>query len=96
MRLPLVLHEQRFEELVRDFRGGLETLCRFLDLPFDQSLLEFAGRAGRRAIVTPSAGQIASGLNRDGLGVWRRYAAQMAPVLPMLEFWVKRFGYKDN
>jgi Tfp pilus assembly protein PilF len=96
MWLPLVLREQRFEELVRDFRGGLETLCRFLDLPFDQSLLEFAGRAGRRAIVTPSAGQIASGLNRDGIGVWRRYAAQMAPVLPMLEFWVKRFGYKDN
>ena len=37
--------------------------------------------------------RVARGLNREGQGAWRRYREQMAPVLPLLEPWVRRFGY---
>ena len=31
-------------------------------------------------------------LNAQGVGKWRDYADQIAPVLPLLESWVARFG----
>jgi hypothetical protein len=30
----------------------------------------------------------------DGGGRWRRYEAQLAPVLPILAPWVKRLGFE--
>ena len=41
----------------------------------------------------PSADQVARGLNAEGVGQWRRYEAQLAPVLSLLEPWAARFGY---
>ena len=29
----------------------------------------------------------------DGVGVWRNYKEQLAPVMPLLDPWVKTFGY---
>ena len=57
------------------------------------ALLDFAAKARSRGISTPSAAQVARGLNREGQGAGRRYREQMAPVLPILEPWVERFGY---
>jgi len=31
----------------------------------------------------------------DGSKQWRRYEDQLKPILPILEPWVKRFGYRD-
>jgi hypothetical protein len=49
--------------------------------------------AAGRAIRTPSAAQVLKGLNRDGVGAWRRYAGPLAPVLPRLQSLALRYGY---
>ena len=36
--------------------------------------------------------QLARGLNAQGVGKWRDYAAELAPVQPLLEPWVAKFG----
>jgi hypothetical protein len=36
---------------------------------------------------------VRAGLNRGGLGRWRAYADELAPVLSVLKPWVERFGY---
>ena len=36
---------------------------------------------------------VVRGLYNEGVGQWRRYADQMAPVQPLLAPWVERFGY---
>jgi tetratricopeptide (TPR) repeat protein len=92
--LPLAQHIVRYESLVDDFEGTARAACDFLGLQWDQAMLDFAEKARTRGISTPSAAQVARGLNRDGQGVWRRYADQMASVLPILEPWVDRFGYE--
>lgn len=94
--LPLPLHEVRYESLVEDFEGTARAACDFLGLEWDAQMAEFAARARTRGISTPSAAQVARGLNREGQGAWRRYAEQMAPVLPLLEPWVERFGYERS
>jgi len=92
--LPLPQHPVRYESLVEDFEGTTRAVCAFLGLEWNESMAEFAAKARSRGISTPSAAQVAAGLNRGGQGVWRRYRAQMAPVLPVLEPWVRRFGYE--
>ena len=57
------------------------------------SMADVAATARRRTVRTPSAAQVREGLNAKGLGRWRAYAADLAPVLPMLTPWVERFGY---
>jgi len=94
--LPLPEHIVRYEDLLEDFEGTARVACDFLGLEWDQALFDFAAKARTRGIGTPSAAQVVRGLNRDGQGVWRRYREQMAPVLPILEPWVERFGYTSE
>jgi len=94
--LPLPQHLVRYESLVEDFEGTCRLACDFLGIEWDQGLLDFAAKARARGISTPSAAQVARGLNREGQGAWRRYAQQMAPVLPILEPWVRQFGYDES
>jgi hypothetical protein len=91
--LPLTLREVRHEALVEDFEGQLRELCTFIGLDWNEAMRNFSEHARSRAIATPSAMQVTRGLNREGLGQWRRYADDLAPVLPILEPWVVRFDY---
>ena len=91
--LPLNLMEVRHEALVADFAGELAAIGGFLGLDVIPAMLDVAATAGRRAVRTPSAGQVRAGLNSKGVGRWRAYADELAPVLPVLAPWVARFGY---
>ena len=95
-RLRLAQHIGRYEDLVEDFEGTARAACGFLGLEWDLTMLDFAAKARTRGISTPSAAQVARGLNRAGQGAWRRYRDQMASVLPLLEPWVERFGYEPG
>ena len=91
--LPLRHMVVRHESLIEDFDGVAREVCGFLDLPWTPALRGFADRTRDRGIATPSGAQLARGLSAEGIGQWRRYAAQMAAVLPTLRPWVDRFGY---
>ena len=91
--LPLPRRLVRYESLVEDFDATARAACEFLGLEWSEELRDFAAKARTRGITTPSAAQVARGLNRDGQGTWRRYLPQMAPVLPMLRPWIEAFGY---
>ena len=84
----------RHESLVDDFDGVVGEVCDFLGLPFSDSMRNFADKARDRAVATPSGVQLSRGLSAEGVGAWRRYRDQLAPVLPTLAPWVERFGYE--
>ncbi|MGH6785458.1 MAG: sulfotransferase [Novosphingobium sp.] len=91
-RLPLTVHELDYHRLVADFDGETRALCAFAGLPWSEDLRRFGSTARTRGVSTASAGQVRRGLY-DGRRQWERYAEQMAPVLPLLQPWVERFGY---
>jgi Tfp pilus assembly protein PilF len=103
MRLSALYREQlglpfldlRHEDMIADFDGEARRVCAFLGIEWRDSMRNFAADARGRDIKTPSAMQVVRGLNKDGVGQWRRFAAQMAPVLPLLTPWVERFGYEQ-
>jgi hypothetical protein len=92
--LPTQLAEVRYERLVDDFEGELARIAAHLGLSPTTEMLDVAATARRRVVRTPSAPQVRAGLNRQGLGRWRAYAAQLAPIEPFLAPWIERFGYE--
>ena len=91
--LPIQPIEVRYERLVDDFAGELGRIAAFLGLELAPAMLDVAATASRRVVRTPSAPQVRAGLNRRGLGRWRAYAAELAPVMPILAPWIERLGY---
>jgi tetratricopeptide (TPR) repeat protein len=93
--LPLAFHEVRHERLVEDFEAGLRGLCAFIGLEWTDALMALAAPTTARGLAALSAPQLSRGLNNEGVGRWRAYAAHLGPALPILEPWVRRFGYPD-
>jgi tetratricopeptide (TPR) repeat protein len=83
----------RHEDVVTAFTREMTRVCSYLEIDWVPAMGDFALRSQNRAVLTPSTAQLVRGLNTEGLGQWRRYQAELRPVLPILEPWVKRFYY---
>jgi tetratricopeptide (TPR) repeat protein len=92
-KLTLPFLDLHNEDLVEDFEGQTRRLFDFIGLESDTAVARFAERARTRDIATPGATKVMRGLNSDGIGQWRAYREQLAPVFPLLDRWVRRFGY---
>jgi hypothetical protein len=94
-RFGLAMYEVRYESVVADLESAARGLCGFLGVPFEAGMLDFTATARAREIATPSARQVIEPLYRRSAGRWRRYAAELAPVLPVLAPWAARYGYES-
>ena len=92
--LPLSVCDVRYEDLAADFDGTTRAVCTFLDIPWQKEMREFARAATSLDTGHASARQVRRELYPEGRGRWQAYANELAPVLPLLEPWVKRFGYE--
>ena len=92
-RLPEAAHRVRYEGVVEDTEGEARRLLGFLGLAWEPKVLDFRETARKRRINTPSYHQVAQPIYGNAKQRWRRYQDQLAPVLPVLEPFVKRFGY---
>jgi Flp pilus assembly protein TadD len=93
--IPLSLLEVRNEALIADPESELRRLCGFVGIEPNAAMIDFTRRKERRDIASPQSAGLASGLSGAGRGQWRRYAQHLAPVMPVLRPWVRRFGYED-
>ena len=89
----LAEHQLVYERLVDDFEGEARAVCAFIGADWRADLDQFAERGRRGGVASASAAQISRGLFSEGVGQWRRYRDQLAPVLPLLAPWAQRFGY---
>jgi hypothetical protein len=81
------------EKVDRSLAGAKGAVDVMIELDAAPASTAFT-KARTRGISTPSAAQVARGLNREGQGTWRRYREQMTAILPLLDPWVQRFGYE--
>ncbi len=68
---------------VADFDATLARVLAHLDLPYDPACERFHERESR--VRTVSRSQVRQKVNARGLGRWRGYAAQLAPLIAELE-----------
>lgn len=95
--IPLPIHTLRYEDLVADMPGRMRDLFKFLDLPWDESVLGYAERARQRGrISTPSYAQVVEPIYSKAIGRWRNYENYLRPHMPALRPFIHRFGYDDG
>lgn len=82
----LYTHKVVLEAIIGDFDKEMKAVCAFIGVDWREDLRDFAGQIGARGVFTPSGPQLARGLNAQGVGKWRDYAAEMAAVLPLEPF----------
>ncbi|MBA3895808.1 MAG: sulfotransferase [Sphingomonadaceae bacterium] len=92
--LPLAVHVVNYRSLVTDFDATTKALCEFAGVPWSPVLRDFGKTARRRGVTTASRPQVRRGLY-DGSEQWRRYAARLELVLPILRPWIEKFGFPD-
>ena len=94
--LPLNVHGIVYEEMVEQPGSELRRLLSFLDLEWDERVLDHRTTARERgAIGTASYDQVTEAITTRAVGRWKRYAKQLEPVLPVLLPWAERLGYRD-
>jgi tetratricopeptide (TPR) repeat protein len=92
--LPLDVHMLRYEAMVEDVEAAVRPLFDFLDLPWEEQVLDHQKTAAERGYIrTPSYAQVTERIYSSASGRWKRYETQMKEVLPILEPWVARYGY---
>jgi len=96
VKLPLAVHEVRYEAVISDFDATVGGVLEFLGVPWDDGVRNYAETAKTRAIGTPSASQVVQPLYATAQGKWRNYRSFLEPVLPTLEPWVRSFGYEPS
>jgi len=95
--LPLRFHAVRYEDNVADFEGEIRKLLEFLDLPWDDAILEYRDRAKRMTrINTPSYHQVTEPIYDRARYRWERYRTQLDPVMDQLKPWIQAWGYDQT
>lgn len=92
-QLPLNVHFVQYHRLVQDFDAETQAMCAFSGLQWTDAVRSFDQTAARRGVTTASVGQVGRGLY-DGTRQWEPYAEFLAPVLPVLQPWIEKFGYE--
>jgi hypothetical protein len=76
--LPGRVHRVIYEELVADPEAEIRRLLNHLELPFEQSCLEF--HRNTRAVSTISSEQVRSPIYTGALEHWRHYEPWLGPL----------------
>ncbi len=84
---------QPYEHLLEHPESSLRNLADFLGVRFAPEMAEPHRSIRGVRIGTPSYDQVARPLYTDSIGRWRNYQTELAPILPVLESWVRYWGY---
>ena len=94
-KLDLNMHVVKYEELVSDTESCCRHLLDFLNLDWNSNILDHKKTASQRSMIkTVSYNQVTQNLYKDAIGRWRRYSEHLAPVMDVLEPWVREFDYE--
>jgi tetratricopeptide (TPR) repeat protein len=93
--LDVPVHRVAYENIIADRDRELRPLFNFLGLHWDDRALDHETTARRRGhIKTASYAQVVEPIYTRSAGRWRNYRKHLESVLPILEPWVKKFGYE--
>jgi tetratricopeptide (TPR) repeat protein len=87
--------EVRYEQLVANLEGEARKVCEFLELPWDDAVLNYRTRAQEKHVHSPTYEAVTKPLYTKAIGRWREYRNQLAPCLSTLQPYVEAFGYAD-
>jgi tetratricopeptide (TPR) repeat protein len=92
--LEPAIHTVVYENIVADRDRELRPLLQFLGLEWNERVLDHESTARNRGhIKTASYAQVIEPIYARSAGRWQNYREHLEPVFPVLEPWVRKFGY---
>jgi tetratricopeptide (TPR) repeat protein len=92
--VPVPWREIRYEDAVADLAGVARMALETLGLPWDETVLGYRRRLQEsKHVNSPSYEAVAQPVHAQAIGRWRNYAQILEPALPILEPFVRAFGY---
>ena len=85
--------EVRYEDTVADIERQARQALDFLELPWDDTVLEYHRRAQRKHVHSPTYEAVTKPVYSSSINRWRNYAAQLEPCMEILRPFVEAFGY---
>lgn len=89
-RLPWPWHETKYERMVKDPIGELETIAAFLNL---KSRSPGPASDTERGVTTPTYADVQRPVYQRSVSRWRHYETHLETVFPVLEPFCRTFGY---
>ncbi len=87
----------RYEDLIGDVEGTARRVLEFLELEWDEAVLDHTGHARTRGVIrTPSFRQVSEPIYTRSRGRWESYRPQMEPYLERLRPFIDGFGYGNS
>ena len=87
-------YEIKYENIVENLELTVRSVLNFLELPWDNSVLEYLKTAKKRdRISTPSYTQVIKPIYSHASGRWKRYIKKNSNIYSILEPWIKKFNY---
>lgn len=85
--------EVRYEDIVEDLGSTARKMLEFLEVPWDDRVLEFQ-KVGRNKLVrSPTYADVRKPVTKRAVGRWRNYQKYLEPHLSALDPYLKAFGY---
>ncbi len=93
--MDLNVHVIFYERVVEDRDRELRALFDFLELDWHDDVLDHESTARRRGrIKTASYAQVVEPIYQRSAGRWVNFKRHLEPILPTLDPWIEKFGYK--
>jgi len=84
----------KYENLITDLEINIKTIVKFLDLNWDQSMLNYRKTAfERNKISTPSYYQVIQPIYKHADQRWRRYKKYLTDIEPILSEFIDKYKY---
>jgi hypothetical protein len=83
----------RYEDMVEDLEPVARKTLDFLGVPWDDRVLGFDEHARKKMVISPTYADVTQKIYKRARGRWRNYQKYLEPCLPILEPFVKAFGY---
>ena len=94
-KIPFNFTEVKYENIVTNFNPEIIKILKFLEVQWDDSVLEYQKTAKQRErIFTPSYDQVIKPLYTKSIGRWIKYKSKLSSVYLTLKPWIREFDYE--
>ena len=94
IKCNLKVHQFKYENLLKDFKGETCDLLKFLDLEWEPEMENYQETAlNRGRINTPSYSQVVQPIYTDAQYRWLNYRKYLDQYLDQVKPWISEFGY---
>jgi hypothetical protein len=86
--------ETRYEDIVADMQKEGSRVTEFLGLQWHENQAKYYDRNREKPVMSTNYSDVTQPVYQRSVGRWRAYEKQLAPILPVLEPYCRKFGYE--